>query len=514
MSNVPVEINIAAIKKVTTQKLVEFCAKDIRPFDIVKGDGFIVIAQHFWTMGSIYGDMDVRSVLPHPTTISRNVAAVKKERLEKLIPVIEKSIRNGECSATTDMWTEDHKKNHFLTMTAHYFDESFKLKRAILFTPLFKAKEKTGVNIRKELQKRFKKVGLDPKSLLDIQFVTDQGSNVVKALKKPYKRNNCRNHLLNTILKNSFENDNVPLIILKTLTICKKIVRHLKQSGKANQLSKNVVQDCNTRWNYKLEMLSSVIDRYTEITLLLTEEQREKWKIDMKLAEELQRFLTPFKEATKSMEGDTYTTANKVILWWAEISEHLNEEQFLSFPMKKLARRAKKFFKKKYTIDMNDKIACLLDPRYRSLEMLTDVERNEVFNEVEMLIDVEKNCRKEVLESKDVFLCFQGGLDEENLNELQMYMNNADYSMYIEDDNKRKHLTELFWRDNENRYPNLYSLARKRLHVPASSGSSERVFSDAKRTCEPRRTNVKPEILDDLLFIRDQFENTEKVLFI
>lgn len=511
MSNsAKIEMDTAAIKKVTTRKLVEFCAKDIRPFEIVKGEGFKIIAQHFWTMGSIYGDRDVTSVLPHPTTISRNVSAIKTEKLEKLVPVLEKSIGNGECSASTDMWTEDHKKNHFLTMTAHYFDENFKLKRSVLFTPLFKAKKKSGVNIRKELKKRFRKMGLNPKLLLKIQFVTDQGGNVVNALNKPYKRDNCRNHLLNTILKNAFESDNSPLIILKTLTICKNIVRHLKQSGKSNQLSKSVVQDCNTRWNYKLDMLNSVIERYTEIIPLLPDEQRDKWAINMELAEELKRFLTPFKEATKSMEGDTYTTANKVALWWADLTEHLNESEFDLLPMKKIVRITKKIFLEKYTVDMTNKIACFLDPRYRSLKMFTDAERNEVFDEVKRLIEVEKTCPKEAYippPNHNIFLLFEGRLDENNLDEFQLYMNTADYSLYIEDDNTKKHLTELFWRDNKERLPNLYSLARKRLHVPASSCSSERVFSDAKRTCEPRRTNIEPKILDDLLFIRDHFAN-------
>ncbi len=40
---------------------------------------------------------------------------------------------------------------------------------------------------------------------------------------------------------------------------------------------------------------------------------------------------TPFKNATKSMEVDTtiYTTANKVLLWWAEINDHLNENDYV-----------------------------------------------------------------------------------------------------------------------------------------------------------------------------------------
>lgn len=341
-------MNTAAIKKITTQKMVQFCAQDMRPFEIVAGRGFKIVAQHFLSMGAAFGDMDVSDILPHPTTISRNVQKIKAQKLETILPTIRKAMELEECSATTDMWTENRKKNNYLTMTAHYFDKNFSLKRSILFTPLFKAKRKTGKNIRKELKRRFRGMGLDPQLLLNIDIVTDKGSNIVKALKPPYTRKNCRCHLLNTILRNTFENDNVPLIICRTITLSKKIVRHLEQSGKMNQLSKCVIQDCGTRWNYKLDMVKSVVDLYTEIQPLLSERNREKWQIDIELAEELITFLTPFKEACKSMEGDTYTTANKILLWWAEILEHLNENNFARPAVKKTVRIAREIFDRKY----------------------------------------------------------------------------------------------------------------------------------------------------------------------
>lgn len=505
-------MNIAAIKKITTRKMVQFCAQDMRSFEAVAGNGFKLIAQHFLSMGAACGDMDVTEILPHPTTISRNVKKIKGQKLEKMLPTIQKAMELEECSATTDMWTDDRKKNHYLTMTAHYFDKEFSLKRSILFTPQFKAKKKTGINIRKELKRRFRNMGLDPQLLLKINIVTDKGSNIVKALGPPYTRDDCRNHLLNTILRNTFENDELPLIILRTITVCKKIVRYLKQSGKCNRLSKCVIQDCGTRWNYKLDMLVSVVDLYPEIRQLLPEQEREAWQIDLDIAEELIAFLTPFKEACKSMEGDTYTTANKILLWWAEISEHLDENEFVRPAVKKAVRIAKRIFNEKYTIDMTNKIACFLDPRYRHLKMLTDNDRNEVFNEVKELIQEEMDNLQQRETAPAVncrFTCFHGELDEDILDEFQAYMDNADFSMYwdAEREEESKHLVEYFWRDNEKRYPCLCKLVRKRLNVPASSSSSERVFSDAGRTFEPRRTKLKPRKLDDLLFIRNQLSD-------
>lgn len=511
-------MSAAIIKKLVTEKLVEFCAKDMRPFSIVEGEGFRNLVQFLWSMGAIYGNQitDITCILPHPTTISRNVAAIKEEMMQAVIPIVKSAIEHDECSASTDMWTDNHKKNHFLTMTTHFFDRDFSLKRKVLFTSLFKAKVKSGVNIKKEFKRRFVLMGLDAKLLGKISFVTDQGSNIVKALKPPFKRKNCRAHLLNTILRNTFECDDIPLIILKTFTSCKKIVRHLKQSGKSNELSKAVVQDCGTRWNYKLNMLQSVVNQYSEVMSLLSVERREKWSIDIELANEMISFLKPFKEACKSMEGDTYCTSNKILLWWAELTEHLDEEDCIREPMKTVFRVAKQFFKKKYLINMENKIACFLDPRYRELKMLTDVKRNEVFDEIKRLMKATENCGSEAEDDAPIvnenrFFRYEGSLDEDKLDEFQLYMKTATFSSYLEDDNDKKHLVELFWRDNKNTFPLLCNLARKRLHIPASSGSSERVFSDAGRIYESRKTNLKPNVLDDLLFIRDNFTDTRQV---
>lgn len=508
-------MNPAALKKLMTKKLVEFCAKDMRPFEIVEGEGFRQLVQFIWSVGAMHGNeiTNVTSILPHPTTVSRNVATIKEDMMKRVVPEIKNSMEAGECSASTDMWTDDHKKNHFLTMTAHYFDRNFTMKRKVLFTSLFKAKSKTGVNIKKELTKKFKSIGLDAKLLRKVTFVTDQGSNIVKALKPPFKRRNCRAHLLNTILRNTFESDDVPLIIQKTFMNCKKIVRHLKQSGKSNELSKAVVQDCGTRWNYRLDMLQSVIQQHSEIIQLLSKKQRENWVVDIELASEIITFLKLFKEACKSMEGDTYCTSNKILLWWAELWEHLNEESCTRPSMKTVFGIAKKYFKKKFSINMDNKIDCFLDPRYRELKMLSSIERNKVFSEIKRLINKVETSNEKSDPSpvnKNIFFRFEGALDADKMDEFELYMSTATFSKYLDDKENKKHLVELFWRDNKNSFPKLFNIAKQRLHIPATSSSSERVFSDAGRTYESRRTNLKPAVLDDLLFIRDNFIDTRK----
>lgn len=261
------------IKKALTEKLVEFCGKDVRPMEIVSGDGFKNLAQFLISVGAEHGNVDVSTIFPHPTTISRHIADVKKNVHEKIFPTIRNAILNSECSATTDMWTDDFKKTSFLTMTVHFFNEDFILKKHVLFTGMFgEPKEivkKSGENIKGEIIKQFESLGYDGELLKKIKFVTDLGSNVVLAL-EDYSRDDCRAHRLNTILQNTFDSDDVPLIITKTIKICKNIVSHLKRSAKNNLLAKAVVQECETRWNTNLEMIQSVTEQYDRIKELLT----------------------------------------------------------------------------------------------------------------------------------------------------------------------------------------------------------------------------------------------------
>ena len=60
-----------------------------------------------------------------------------------------------------------------------------------------------------------------------------------------------------------------------------------------------------------------------------------------------------------------------------------------------------------------------------------------------------------------------------------------------------------WWKTKCSMYPKLAQLARHVLWVPASSGSSRRIFSVAGHTIEERRTRLSPSTVDALLFLHD-----------
>ncbi|KAG4067136.1 hypothetical protein HA402_000127 [Bradysia odoriphaga] len=492
-------------KKVLTAKIVEFCALDIRPFEIIKGKGFINLAQHFISVGAEHGVIDVSNVLPHPTTISRNVSDVKLKKHTELLPIVEKALKNGECAATSDGWCDDHKKNNYLTMTIHFFDEDFVLQSKVLFTSLFNVKSKTGVAIRNEILAKFKELGFNEKYFFAMPMVTDKGGNMVCAFKgRKFNRKNCAAHVLNRILANTFEK-HAPVEVEILIDNCKAIVRHFKQSSKLNELPFTVKQETESRWNSKLTLISSITKQYDHIMSLLTETQRNNWSFRVDLANEIIRFLEPFKEASDHLEGENYPTFNLILLWRIEILKHLTDGQFIG-PVKTLAKYALKYLEEKLPVLMEYKIATFLDPRYRHMEMLTDAERNDVFIEVLSLM---KDIRPPEIETasqskKARYSIYEGIIENRDEHELKSYIETAMYSKQTES----KLVVQNFWKENKKNFPKLYILAKRKLCVPATSGPSERTFSGSGRTIDPRRTNIKPKILDDLLYIRDSYLKT------
>lgn len=60
-----------------------------------------------------------------------------------------------------------------------------------------------------------------------------------------------------------------------------------------------------------------------------------------------------------------------------------------------------------------------------------------------------------------------------------------------------------WWKKHSTIFPKLSRLAAALLSIPASSTTSERVFSETGRILEARRQQLSPESLDSLVFLRN-----------
>ncbi|CAF4759463.1 unnamed protein product, partial [Rotaria sp. Silwood2] len=93
------------IKFSATEACTEFCALDTGTFDVVKGDGFTNLAKTLFGVcrGTRTSSIEITNLLPHPTTISRNITRLYEEYQIHLIDFCEQL--TSFC-LIADQWTE------------------------------------------------------------------------------------------------------------------------------------------------------------------------------------------------------------------------------------------------------------------------------------------------------------------------------------------------------------------------------------------------------------------------
>jgi len=101
------------------------------------------------------------------------------------------------------------------------------------------------------------------------------------------------------------------------ISSAKALIQYFKKTKLNVMLEKTLIQENDTRWNTLLIKLESVTAQEYAIWQFLTEkaEDHRLGSIDFGLLQKVIRFLTPFKKATKAMEGDKYPTIHRVFLY-------------------------------------------------------------------------------------------------------------------------------------------------------------------------------------------------------
>ncbi|XP_017892603.1 uncharacterized protein LOC108632479 [Ceratina calcarata] len=217
-----------------------------------------------------------------------------------------------------DFWTNNHTKTTFYTITAHYLKD-WKLVNRILFTMEFPEHRKTVDNIKRELVTRFAELGISPRIMKKITFTTDQGSNIVKALKDNGNEPiNCAAHLINCALKHGFKEDETEELTQVTCLLeqTKNIVAYMKRTGYVFRLPLTLHQKTEVRWNSKIKMVRSVVEQFTNIRQILEEvDQAERIEeYNLQQAEGLNEFLQPFEEAIVVLQVEKSPTLHLVPL--------------------------------------------------------------------------------------------------------------------------------------------------------------------------------------------------------
>ena len=130
------------------------------------------------------GRVDVRALMPNASTALNRIDILAATARAKLVPRVRLAIRDGRCQVSTDMWTDDEQKQHFVAITVSFVDEKGQAcETHDLVTAKFPSRMKvTGVNVRRAMQQAMADIGIPRDEFEKIEWVTDRGANIKKAL--------------------------------------------------------------------------------------------------------------------------------------------------------------------------------------------------------------------------------------------------------------------------------------------------------------------------------------------
>lgn len=148
-------------------------------------------------------------------------------------------------------------------------------------------------------------------------------------------------------------------------------------------------------------------------------------------------------------------------------------------------------------------LATLLDPRFKDLEFASEVVRTKTLEQIKKAyqdINNLANNNQEIecsLVKSNSFLArmFQ---NSNNLDEVDNYL--ASPKIHFEN------CPLSWWKNNESRFPILSKLAKKYLAIPATSTSSERLFSQAGNIMTIKRTQLTAITFENLIFCKKNWQ--------
>ncbi|KAH8321875.1 hypothetical protein KR067_007114, partial [Drosophila pandora] len=117
-----VEVN-KATKDEGLSIVTEWVLKNCRPLNIIDDSGIKQFSSFLINVGAKYGaNVDVNKLLPHPTTVSRNIKSIYLTHFGPIKTEIEKYKAFG-YAITSDIWTDNFLKTAYLSCTVHYIRE-------------------------------------------------------------------------------------------------------------------------------------------------------------------------------------------------------------------------------------------------------------------------------------------------------------------------------------------------------------------------------------------------------
>jgi hypothetical protein len=417
-----------------------------------------------------------------------------------------------KVSFTTDCWTSPNMIA-FIGVTAHYIDTDWNLQaHTIDFKHL--PGIHSGYALRSTFESVLRDFGLENKTL---GITLDNASNndsFVKELSsgsgtsfKSFHHIRCFAHVLNLGVQaalNVLRDDFASLrLVIKKVRSSPQYFMKFKELQIGTDLKP--ILDVPTRWNSTADMLeralklkdpliafSSIFDsgkKASEATLSLP---TNSW-INF---ERLLEYLLPFRKVTLKICGDINPSLSMVVPLYNKLMEHLKTWMEKTDPEEPLHRST--IITNAKIIDYYDltsdcyTISTVLDPRfgldYYKLDTTDKKDSHEdvfaIVNAVYLSFYCPAGIQPLPNDENDDFFFTRRSKTPHAGKEFELYC--------TDDDRPGDEIKDVlaWWKAKSKKYPNLSRMARDYLAIPATSTSSERLFSSGKHLISDTRSNA------------------------
>lgn len=368
------------------------------------GVGFRKIAQHFVDLGSTYKAFDVAKILPHPSTVSRNIKNSFAEAMKSNVQgAKDANIYSAYgIAGTTDHWTCKFSHDSFTSLSVHYITRDWELKNCLLALKKYPddmdKRAQTQAMIMNDLRE---KLTID-KQQLKITWVTDSEATQLKAIKEMGDDGlPCIAHKLNTVLQTVFSKSKPALKGIQDSIKCiKEIVTFFKKGFHMGKLQTSLKQCGETRWNSHLTMLKSFQAAFDQLKKVIPEidtpDDKYQALLENVKMEEIDccvEILEEFKKASDFLESSNWLTLPYAYMVVHELQNFLfvyADKPVKTNASKQLARDLLKVSKEKIVLDKNVFAAMYFNPLTRTMNDVPATLKSEVQAMIQKLMNTER----------------------------------------------------------------------------------------------------------------------------
>ena len=473
-----------------------------------------VLLEAIWPNGKL------RLRVKSDTTVSRHVTerslSLKVEVYSILICAALDDGGLPGIALTSDMW-RSRALDSFMSLTCHFITATMHLIKLCPFVQYFGENRHTGSNIKLMMDQFLSVIGIDRPNIIKTCVTDNAGNNkVMFRMSEELQEYYCNIHTMQLAVCAVFDLRIINIKVSDCMEKCHELATFVRRS----ELNKNELkQACRearmnfsmpkvpneTRWNSKEENVATTIKLKVPLQNLAQTDTDLRWAekvpnaAEFQLLESLVEILSRIKIANKMWEGDLEPTIQNVIPELFNIRDTLvkkkrNKERYVSVFARELEKLIETRFPDCGTQNTLNCQAHLLDPEYRGVILreygVYESTRREILR---------KGSRYESVPAPVTQITREESNDDDRseLSAAQRLkrMNAPSVPAETIGINNNRSMTEIeltkfeqmdipsckdplgFYRDHSTTFPILSKIVREVYAIPASSASSERVFS-------------------------------------